>query len=109
MLVEKKDIMNRWTEYIGELFHDVRGVMPTFPESPEGPNILRSEVRTAIRMMRKNKAAGPDGVVTEMIDALEDYGVDKMTEVINKIYDDGKFPEDESISIFIIVLRNQGL
>jgi len=108
MLVEKKDIMNRWTEYIGDLFHDVRGELPTFPESPEGPNILRSEVRTAIRMMKKNKAAGPDGVVTEMIHALEDYGVDKLTEVINKIYEDGKFPEDLSRSIFITLPKKAG-
>ena len=52
-------------------------------------------------MMRKNKAAGPDGVVIEIIEALEEYGVEKLTEVINKIYDDGKFPEDLSKSIFI--------
>ena len=52
-------------------------------------------------MVRKNKAAGPDGVVIEMIEALEEYGVEKLTEIINKIYDDGKFPEDLSKSIFI--------
>ncbi|XP_071956957.1 uncharacterized protein [Antedon mediterranea] len=45
-------------------------------------------------MWRKNKAAGPDGVVIEMIGALEEYGVEKLTEVINKIYEDGSFPED---------------
>ena len=60
----------------------------------EGPNILKSEVRTAIKMMRKNKAAGLDGVVIEMIEALEEYAVEKLTEIINKIYDNGKFPED---------------
>ena len=67
----------------------------------EGPNILRSGVRTAIKMMRKNKAAGPDGEVIEMIEALEEYGVEKLTEIINKIYDNGKFPEDLSKSYFI--------
>ena len=45
-----------------------------------------------------------------MIDALEDYGVDKLTEVtvINKIYDDGKFPEDLSRSIFITLPKKPG-
>ena len=74
----------------------------------EGPNILKSEVRTAIKMMRKNKAAGPDGVVIEMIETLEEYGVDKLTEIINKIYDDGKFPEDLSKSIFITLPKKPG-
>ena len=82
--------------------------MPSFPDLIEGPNILKSEVRTAIKMMRKNKAAGPDGVVIEMIEALEEYGVEKLTEIINKIYDDGKFPEDLSKSIFITLPKKPG-
>ena len=101
MLIEKDAILNRRTEYVEELFHDVRGSMPSFPDLIEGPNILKSEVRTAIKIMRKNKAAGLDGMVIEMIEALEEYGVEKPTEIINKIYDDGKFPEDLSKSIFI--------
>ena len=106
MLVEKDVILNRWTECVEELFHAVRGSMPSFPDLIEGPNILRSEVRTVIKMMRKNKAAGPDGVVIEMIEALEEYGVEKLTEIINKIYDDGKFPEDLSKSISSHSQRN---
>ena len=47
MLVRKDPILSRWTEYKGELFHDVREAMPSFPESVEGPKILKSEVRTA--------------------------------------------------------------
>jgi hypothetical protein len=108
MLVEKNDIKNRWTEYIGELFHDVRGDLPRFPDSTEGPRILKSEVRSAIKMMRRNKAAGPDGIVVEMIEALEEYGIDRLTDIINKIYDDGEFPEDLSKSIFIALPKKPG-
>ena len=85
MLVERDTILNRCTEYVEELFHDVRGSMPSFQDLIEGPNTLKSEVRTAIKMMRKNKAAGPD----------------EAKKIINKIYNDGKFPEDLSKSIFI--------
>ncbi|XP_071944773.1 uncharacterized protein [Antedon mediterranea] len=108
MLVEKTDILKRWTEYIGELFFDVRQAMPSFPDSEEGPKILKAEVRTAIKRLRKNKAAGPDGVAIEMIEALEEYGVEKLTEVINKIYEDGSFPEDLSKSIFIALPKKPG-
>ena len=75
--------------------------MPSFQDLIEGPNILKSEVRTAIKMMRKNKTAGLDGVVIEMIEVLEEYGVEKLIEIINKIYDNGKFQEDLSKAIFI--------
>ena len=108
MLVEKDAILNRWTEYVEELFHNVRDSMPSFPDLIEGPNIPKSEVRTAIKMMRKNKAAGPDGVVIEMIEALEEYSVEKLTKIINKIYDDGKFLEDLSKSIFITLPKKPG-
>ena len=53
----------------------------------EGPEILPSEIREALRNMKRNKAAGPDGIGMEMIEALGDYGVEKLTEVVNKIYD----------------------
>ena len=59
-------------------------------------------------MMRRNKAAGPDRIVVEMLEALEEYGVGKLTDIINKICDDGEFPEDLNKSIFIILLRKPG-
>ena len=108
VLVEKEEILNRWTEYIGELFDDVRKEPPHCAGSIEGPRILLSEVRSAISMMKRNKAAGPDGVVMEMVEALENYGVMKLTEVINKIYDDGKFPDDLCKSIFITLPKKPG-
>ena len=77
----------------------MRSEMPSFPDSIEGPQILASEVGEAIRRMKSNKAAGPDGIVTEMVVALEDFGIKKLTEVINQIYKDGQFPEDLSKSI----------
>ena len=36
-----------------------------------------------------------------MIEALEDFGIDTMREIINEIYDSGTIPEDLSKSIFI--------
>ena len=58
--------------------------------------------------MRRNKSPDPDGVVIEMIDALEEYGVEKLTDVINKNYEVGQFPEDLVQSIFIALPRKPG-
>ncbi|XP_063611050.1 uncharacterized protein LOC134784809 [Penaeus indicus] len=107
MLVEKAEIFGRWTEYISELFDDVRIYLPRFTESVDGPKILPSDIREALRMKR-NKAAGPDGIVMEMIELLGDYGVEKLTEVVNKIYDDGVFPDELSKSIFIALPKKPG-
>ena len=51
-------------------------------------------------LTKGNKVAGPDGIV-EMIEALEDFGINTLTEILNGIFDSGNIPEDLSTSIFI--------
>ena len=91
-----------------DLFHDYRHTMPEKEDSVEGHKILKSEAGTAIAKMKLSKSAGPDGIVTEMITALEDYGIDKLTDVINKIYDSGEFQADLCKSIFVIIPKKPG-
>ena len=93
---------------MGELFQDVRGAFPAIPDTKTGPKILQAEVSTAIKKMRKNKATGPDGIVIEMIEALEEYGIDKVTDVVNKTYDDENFPKDLSKLVFIAIPKKPG-
>ena len=97
----KDKISERWSEYIEDLFDDERGQKPVIRKNVEGPRILKAEVTAAIAYMKRNKAAGPDGIVVEMIEALEGFRIDTMTEIINEIYDSGTIPEDLSKSIFI--------
>ena len=58
--------------------------------------------------MRNNKASEPDGITTEMIRVLDDFGIEKITNLANAIYDNGKIPEDLSRSIFIMLPKNLG-
>ena len=106
-MVGKGDILNPGVEYIGDLFHDVREEMPVIHNRSDGPSKLPSEVQAAIKRMKRNKSDGPDGVVSEMVKALEEHGVERLTAVIDKIYDEGKFPDDLSKSIFIALLKKK--
>ena len=49
--------------------------------------VLESKATAAIAYTKRNNSLGPDGIVVEMIEALEDFGIDTMTEIINEIYD----------------------
>ncbi|GFS21672.1 RNA-directed DNA polymerase from mobile element jockey-like [Elysia marginata] len=107
--MEKDKILERWAEYIHELFDDNRkhdhNVMK---RNFAGPPIMKDEVRAAIRKMIADKATGPDGVAVEMIEALEEYGVEKLTSLLNEIYDTGEIPLDISRSVFIALPKKPG-
>ena len=60
ILMDKEEVLERWTEYIGELFNDERIEKPSIRKNVDGPKILKSEVKSAISRMKNNKAAGPD-------------------------------------------------
>ena len=62
IITEKDDILERWTEYIEELFRDNRGCKPEIRKNIDGPKILQSEIRAAVSSMKGNKAKGPDGI-----------------------------------------------
>ena len=83
ILFEEDDIQERLCEYIGELFDDDRGEVPNI-EQLEGPTILEAEVEKAIKSMKKGKSAGDDGVTTEMLQAMDNLGIKRITQLFDK-------------------------
>ena len=100
VLFDQQEIQDRWTEYIEGLFNDERGEIPEM-ENLNGPIILKEEVKKAIDTLRPGKAPGEDEITTEMLQALDEIGIDKITELCNKIYDTGYIPDDMRKSTFI--------
>ena len=97
IIVEKEKLLERWKEYICELFEDNRPqeYLVTRREKENLP-ILKEEMVKAIKSMPKGKAAGQDEVTIELIQALDDLGAEWMTKIATKIYDEGHFPTDIS-------------
>ncbi|XP_069979408.1 uncharacterized protein [Penaeus vannamei] len=94
MLTESQDICNRWVRYIKELFDDTRNDPPTIEAEIEAPEISRDEIRSGMKKMRKGKVVGPDEVSVEMLEALDEEGIDLLYRIFNDIYDTGEFPDD---------------
>ena len=91
IVFEKELILKRWTEYIGELFNDdERDDMLPSANVPskqlDGEPILLFEMKNALNGMKNDKACGNDKIVKGMIEACEDFGVDKICEIANCIY-----------------------
>ena len=81
--MDKEDILERWSEYVQELFEDARGQMPKINKAMEGPPILKTEVCAALRKMKSGKASGPDDFPVEAITAIEDLEIDVTTRLFN--------------------------
>ncbi|GFO27892.1 endonuclease-reverse transcriptase [Plakobranchus ocellatus] len=73
-----------------------------------GPPIMKEEVETPIKNMKHGKATGPGNISVELIEALEDFGIGKVTHLLNEIYDTGQIPTDLSKSIFIALPKKPG-
>ncbi|GFO40389.1 RNA-directed DNA polymerase from mobile element jockey-like [Plakobranchus ocellatus] len=108
MLMEKKEILNRWSEYVEDLLKDDRCEKPKIKENVEGPTILKEETEAAIKKMKNGKATGPDNIPVEIIKALDNLGIDLTTKFLNAIYDSGTIPEDLCKSVFIVLPKTPG-
>ena len=106
MFFKKKEVLGRWAEYVGELFEDKKPPLPQ-PSNNNGPSILKSEVELAMKNSPEGKAPGEDGINTEMLKHLDQFGIDTMTELFNDIYDSGHIPEELLQSVFITIPKKQ--
>jgi hypothetical protein len=70
-------------------------------------DITEVEVQTAIKKLKNNKAAGPDGIVAELIKLAETKVVKYLTKLFNKIFQSGTFPLEWTRSI-IVPLHKKG-
>ena len=106
--MEMSEVLERWKEYITELFDDEREERGYITVTMEGPTILREEIQKAIRKMKGGKAAGEDGIVVEMLRALGDYGSEKITWMANYMHDTGELPEQMEKSLFLTIPKKPG-
>ncbi|GFO33601.1 RNA-directed DNA polymerase from mobile element jockey-like [Plakobranchus ocellatus] len=108
MLMEKKEILNRWSEYVEDRLKDDKCKKPKIKKTIEGPTILGEEVEAAIKKMKNGKATRPDNIPVEIIKALDNLGIDLTTKLFNAIYDSGTIPEDLCQSVFIVLPKTPG-
>ena len=61
-----------------------------------------------MKNMRNGKAVGTDGIAKEMIESLGEKGVDIVTEITNKIYENGATPNQMRETIMIKIPKVEG-
>ena len=104
ILIERTEVLDRWCQYIGELFKNERSEMPT-PSNTYGPPILKAEVENAIKKTKEGKAQGEVGITIEMLKVLGEFSINTLTDLFNEIYESGHIPEELTRSVFITLSK----
>ncbi|XP_063382993.1 uncharacterized protein LOC134669399 [Cydia fagiglandana] len=105
MLLNDKDIINRWKRYIENLYSgqglDIEDIELeiTVDRDRMGPDILREEFNKALIGIQNGKAAGDDGLYIEYIKYAEcDPIKEEIFMITQDIYKTGVIPKDFQVS-----------
>src|SRR5207247_971393 len=105
ILMEKDEVMERWAEYVEELYKDenrrLDDIIDMGQMEKEVYTICSEEIAAVIRDLPKGKACGSDNISAELLQCMGEKGIQIMTRLINNIYKSWYIPEDFRESIFV--------
>src|SRR6218665_3756491 len=110
LLTEPEEIQRRWQEYT-ETLYDKDGKpkledMEVEEENEvrleaQGPALLESEIRMAIKEIKNKKSTGIDNISAEMIKSLGEKATEELVLLCKHMYNKGEWPDDFSKSIVV--------
>ena len=108
VLTKIEDQLKRWKDNFEEVLNRPS---PTDPPTIEGRQVLniktgditRTEVNAAIKQLKNRKAGGIDNIPPEAIKAMDKICIDKLPQLLNKIWNDEHIPDDWREGILIKV------
>ena len=113
VLTTSEEQLVRWKEHFMELLNrqppDNRANIPpaenTLPINCSVPT--KDEIRQAIKSLKNNKAAGPDGIPPEALKADIDTSTEILYSLLGKIWNEEKIPQDWKDG-HVVVLPKKG-
>ena len=111
ILENDTDIMTRWREYFEEMLNggqrgresciQLEQVKEVEKLEDYNQEIGVDEVQEAVRWLKRGKAAGQDGISPEMLKCLGKEGIDRLTELYNRIWREEVIPHDWEVGIIL--------
>ena len=111
VLKEEEQIRKRWEKYFKKLLNEEnpRTVFGDgVPNQALTPGISRLEVEKALKKMKNSKATGPDNIPVEAWKGLGEEGIDLLWDLMKKVYQQEKMPEEWRDSIIIPIYKEKG-
>ena len=66
------------------------------------------EIEVALKGMKHEKAMGPDGIPVEVWMSLGEGGVDMLLDLLQKIFEQEKMPEEWRDSVILPIFKEKG-
>ncbi|XP_066965949.1 uncharacterized protein [Macrobrachium rosenbergii] len=111
VLRKEEDIMKRWKEYFEQLLNEENNRLIRGDGQVNIGMVMRfskQEVLDALKKMKNGKATGPDMIPVEAWKALGDEGVDILYDLMIKILEQEKIPNEWHGSILIPIFKGRG-
>ena len=113
IVVESERLKDTWRSHFEKLANeefnwDKNSLGDVQAVSGPSEEITCQEVRVAMGKMKNGKAAGPSGVVVEMLEAAGELGVQWMTDLCNAVVKDGTIPADWTRSWMLSIYKGKG-
>ena len=111
ILMDQSDVLKRRREFVGDLYCDnERADLEIQKEDTDtGLPILRFKVKLAVEKMKWRKAEGMDQFEVEMIKALDEFAIDKLTRIANQIHSTGTILQAIKESELIVIPKKVGV
>jgi hypothetical protein len=115
LLTKDEDIKNKWWEYFDKLFNEDSG-SPSIELDISSDDLNRqfmrriqeSEVKDALKRMKRGKAMGLNGIPIEVWRTLEDVAIVWLIKLFNIIFRSNKMPDEWRRSILVPIFKNKG-
>ena len=113
LAVTNVDMKQAWKSYHQHLLNtEYEWEKDNLPEadivSSSAIYITKDMVAKAVQKMKNGKAAGPSGIVSEMVKAAGDAGIDMITNLVNCIIAEGVIPSDWELSTILNCYKGKG-
>ena len=111
VLKREEDILKRWKEYFEQLLNEENERLIREDGQVNMGMVMgfsREEVARALKKMKNGKAAGPDMIPSEVWKALGEEGVDILYDLMVKIFEQEKIPDEWQESTLIPIFKRKG-
>ena len=111
LIMNTEENISRWAEYYRDLLNKARQHIEGRDEPrTEGPlhEVTCEEVERQLNKMKNGKSSGPDGIPTEALKHLGDWGVHQLTKIFNAIMQSGKMPDEWRESTITPIYKDKG-